>query len=85
MSEIYSVSDEAYGLLVIYNEHHMWKEQEVMKKNGRKGTMSKKETVLFGKEREQIGMTGCSIEPIQFPVSSSGCDLQKYDEHWEAD
>ena len=29
ISDIYSVTNEAYGLLVIYNEHHVWKEQEV--------------------------------------------------------
>ena len=43
-SEIYSVLDEAYELLVIYNEHHVWKEQELMKQNGRNGTMLKKES-----------------------------------------
>ena len=46
-SEIYSASDEAVGLLVIYNEHHVWKEQEVTKYNGRKGTMIKKESDSF--------------------------------------
>ena len=39
ISDIYSVTDKAFGLLVIYNEHHVWKEQEVMQQNGRKGTM----------------------------------------------
>ena len=42
ISEIYSVADEAFGLLVIYKEHNVWKEQEIMKQNGRKGTMIKK-------------------------------------------
>ena len=43
ISDIYSVTDEAYELLVIYNEHHMWKEQEVMTQYGVKGTMIKKQ------------------------------------------
>ena len=59
LSEIYSITDEAFGLLVIYNEHHMWNEQEVMKQNGRKGTMIKNEVILFRKERKQTGMVGC--------------------------
>ena len=35
--------DGAYGLLAIYNEHHVWEEEEVMKQNGVKGTMIKKQ------------------------------------------
>ena len=42
ISEIYSVIDETFGLLVIYNEHHVRKEQEIMKQNERKGTTIKK-------------------------------------------
>ena len=84
ISEIYSVSHEAFGMLVIYNEHHVWKEQEVMKQNGRMGTMIKKKALLFGKEREQTGMDGCWIEPIQFPVSSSRSNSQKDSECREA-
>lgn len=41
ISEVYSVSDEAYGVLVIYNEHHVWKEQEAMKQIRRKDTTLK--------------------------------------------
>ena len=67
-----SVTDEAFGLLVIYNEEHVWKEQEVTKQNGRKGTMIKsKEAILFRKEQEQTGMVRCWFESIQFAVSSS--------------
>ena len=44
-SNIYSITDEAYELLVIYNGHHMWKEQKVMKHNGIEGTMMKKQNV----------------------------------------
>ena len=42
ISEIYSITDEAFGLLVIYNEHQVWMDQEEMKMNGDKGKMIKK-------------------------------------------
>ena len=35
-----------------------------------------KKAIMFGKEREQTGMK-CWIEPIQFLVSSSRCNLRK--------
>ena len=50
ISDIYSVMDEAYGLLVIYNEHHVWKEQEVMKQNCVKGTVIKKPKELCSRK-----------------------------------
>lgn len=42
ISKIYSISDEAFGLTVIYNEYQVWKDQEEMKKRGEKGKMIKK-------------------------------------------
>ena len=43
IGDIYSVTDEAYGLLVIYNKHHVWKKQKVIKRNGVKDAMIKKQ------------------------------------------
>ena len=42
ISQIYSVSDEAFGLMIIHNEHHVWLEQEEMKTRGLKGHKIKK-------------------------------------------
>lgn len=42
VSKIYSITDEAFGLLIIYNEHHLWMDQEEMKKQGDKGTKMRK-------------------------------------------
>ena len=43
----------------------------------KKGYNVLKKTILFRKEREQTGIEECWIEPIQFPVSLSECDLQQ--------
>ena len=32
IGEIFSITDEAYGLLIIYNEHHVWKSQDEAKR-----------------------------------------------------
>ena len=37
VSDIYTVSDEAYGLLVLYNYREVWDQQQVLKNEGRKG------------------------------------------------
>ena len=42
ISQIYSVMDEAYGLMIIHNEHHVWLEQEEMMKQGLTGQKIKK-------------------------------------------
>ena len=42
LSDIYSVTDKAFGLLVIYNKHQVWKDQEEMKRQGNKGKTIKK-------------------------------------------
>ena len=42
LSDIHSVTDKAFGLLVIYNEHQVWKDQEEMKRQGNKGKTIKK-------------------------------------------
>ena len=42
LGDIYSVTDEAFGLLVIYNKHQVWKDQEETKRQGNKGQTIKK-------------------------------------------
>ena len=37
VSDIYTVSDEAYGLLVLYNYKEVWDKQQELKNAGRKG------------------------------------------------
>ena len=34
IGEMFSVTDEAFGLMIIYNEHHVWEEQEEAKRRG---------------------------------------------------
>ena len=48
IGEIFLVTDEAFGLLIIYNEHHVWKPQDEAKRRdqGTKETVRKVETVL---------------------------------------
>ena len=41
LSDIYSVTDKAFGLLVIYNTHQVWKDKEEMKRQGNKGNTIK--------------------------------------------
>ena len=44
IGEIFSVTDEAFGLLIIYNEHHVWKSQDEAKRRdpGTKETVRKR-------------------------------------------
>ena len=44
ISEIFLVTDEAFGLLIIYNEHHVWKSQDEAKRRepGTKETVRKR-------------------------------------------
>ena len=42
LSDMYSVTDEAFGLLVIYNKHQVWKDQEEMKRQRNKEKTIKK-------------------------------------------
>ena len=37
LGDIYSVTDKAFGLLVIYNQHQVWKDQEETKRQENKG------------------------------------------------
>ena len=38
VSEIFTVSDEAFALFVLYNEHHVWLAQDKLMQEGKKGS-----------------------------------------------
>ena len=38
ISEIFTATDEAFALFVLYNEHHVWLEQDKLMKEGKKGS-----------------------------------------------
>ena len=63
ISEIYSITDEAFGLLVIYNEHQVWMDQEEMKMNGDKGKMIKKrKRFCSGNSRSKQGWPDTGLD-----------------------
>ena len=58
---------QAFGLLIIYNEHHMWKEQETMKQNRRKDTTAiKRKQCCSGKSRNNQGWPDAGLNLFNF-------------------
>lgn len=56
ISDIYSVPDEAFGLLIIYNELHVWKKQDEQIKKGESVTRERKR-FCDGKSGNRQGWT----------------------------
>ena len=52
ISQIYSVSDEAFGLMIVHNEHHVWLEQEEMMTQSLKGNKIKKRKHFVSKQKK---------------------------------
>jgi hypothetical protein len=64
ISDMYTVADEAYGLLILHNEHHIWEKQVLMIKSGAKGKHLKKENKKFcsGRSGNKQGWTEEGIQ-----------------------
>ena len=63
LSDIYSVTDKAFGLLVIYNKHQVWKDQEEMKRQGNKGkTIKKRKRFCSGNSRNRKGWSDTGMK-----------------------
>ena len=60
ISEIYTVPDEAFGLLIIYNECHVWQKQVEQKKRKEKVTRNRKR-FCDGKSGNRQGWTSEGI------------------------
>merc|ERR1712194_465804 len=56
ISDIYSVADEAFGLLIIYNEWHVWQKQDEQIKKGESITREQKR-FCDGKSGNRQGWT----------------------------
>jgi len=64
ISEVFTASDEAFALMVLYNEHHVWKKQREMAKEGKKGNeLHLKKEFCNGKSGNKDGW---SIEGLGF-------------------